>query len=92
MQEELERTPNTFGVGPRLSWDGIGEVPAEIRRENPDICDARLHPCCALVRNTPLFRHVADVIGMSCARYLWTDREEYLDTFKLLTRVMQTHG
>jgi hypothetical protein len=25
-------------------------------------------------------------------RVLWADSEEYLDTFKLITRTMQTHG
>lgn len=92
MLAEVERTPTAFGIGPRMSWDGINEIPLEIRQENPDICDARLHPCCALVPNTLLFRHVVDLIGFSCARYLWADREEYFDTFKLMTRVMQTHG
>jgi hypothetical protein len=92
MLAELAQTPDAFGIGPRLSWDGVNEIPDEVRRANPDICDARLHPCCALVRNTPRFRHVVEVVGLSCARYLWAEREEYLDTFKLMTRVMQTHG
>jgi hypothetical protein len=92
MLAELERTPDLFGVGPRMSWDGVGEIPAEVRRSNPDICDARLHPGCALVRNTPVFRAVVEIIGCSCATYHWADRDEFLDTFKLLTRVMLTHG
>jgi hypothetical protein len=75
-----------------MSWDGLQEIPLEVRQANPDICDARLHPCCALIANTPLFRQVVELIGLSCARYLWAEREEYLDTFKLMTRVMQTHG
>ena len=91
MVAELELAPDAFAVGPRLSADGRTEIPLELRRANPDICDARLHPCCALVRNTPLFRRVVDLIGLSCAKYLWAEREEYLDTFKLMTRVMQTH-
>jgi GT2 family glycosyltransferase len=89
---ELERTPTLFGIGPRMSWDGVTEIPSAVRQDNPDICDARLHPCCALIPNTPLFRQVVEVIGFACVRYLWADREEYLDTFKLMTRVMQTHG
>lgn len=89
---ELEETPDAFGIGPRLSWDGIAEVPQAARDQNPDICDARLHPCCALVRNTPLFRSIVETVGLGCARLLWAEREEYLDTFKLLTRVMATHG
>jgi hypothetical protein len=89
---ELEADPTAFGIGPRLSWDGMVEIPATVRAANPDICDARLHPCCALVRNTPLFRTVVDQIGLGCVSYLWAERAEYLDTFKLMTRVMATHG
>lgn len=91
MLAELERAPQVFGIGPRMSWDGTSEIPSEVRQANPDICDARLHPCCALIRNTALFRQVVEIIGLACARYLWAEREEYLDTFKLMTRVMQTH-
>jgi hypothetical protein len=92
MLADVERTPGVFGVGPRMAWDGINDIPLELRQANPDICDARLHPCCALIPNTPLFRQVVEIIGLSCVRYLWAEREEYLDTFKLMTRVMQTHG
>lgn len=92
MLADLERTPGLFGIGPRMSWDGIAEIPSQARLENPDICDARLHPCCALIPNTPLFRRVVEIIGFACVRYLWAEREEYLDTFKLMTQVMHTHG
>lgn len=92
MLADLERTPGLFGIGPRMSWDGVSEIPHQARIDNPDICDARLHPCCALIPNTPLFRRVVDIIGFACVRYLWAEREEYLDTFKLMTQVMQTHG
>jgi len=92
MLSELERTPGAFAIGPRMSWDGANEIPAAARQSNPDICSARLHPCCALVRNTPVFRSVVDLIGCSCATYHWADRDEFLDTFKLMTRVMLTHG
>jgi hypothetical protein len=30
-------------------------------------------------------------VGFSCVNYLWAEREEYLDTFQLMTRVMATH-
>jgi hypothetical protein len=89
---ELEQAHDAFGIGPRMSWDGVEEIPAAVRQANPDICDARLHPGCALVRNTPLFRRVVEQVGFSCAKYLWAEREEYLDTFKLMTMVMRTHG
>jgi hypothetical protein len=92
MLAELEQTSDAFGIGPRMSWDGIDEIPPNALKENPDICDARLHPCCALVKNTPLFRRVAAEIGLSPVKYLWAEAEEYLDTFKLMTKVMKTHG
>ena len=56
------------------------------------VYEARLHPCCALIKNTELFRRVVRDIGLSCVNYFWADREEYLDTCKLMTRVMGTHG
>jgi hypothetical protein len=90
--KELEEQEDAFGIGPRLSWDGIEEIPQEARKANPDICDARLHPCCALVKNTSLFRLLVKEVGLSSANYLWAEREEILDTFKLMTRVMKTHG
>jgi hypothetical protein len=92
MIDELERAPDAFGIGSCMSWDGVNDIPAVIREENPDICDARLHPCCALVRNIPLSRRVVEILGLSCVTYHWADRDEYLDTFKLMTKVMQTHG
>ena len=92
MLSELEEHPNLFGIGPRMSWDGVVEIPADARQANPDICDARLHPCCALVKNTPLFRSIVTEIGLSSVQYLWAERTEILDTFKLMTKVMRTHG
>ena len=90
--KELEEREDAFGIGPRMSWDGVEEIPQDARNDNPDICDARLHPCCALVKNTPLFRLVVQEVGLSSANYLWAEREEIFDTFKLMTRVMKTHG
>lgn len=92
MLKELEERPDVFGIGPRMSWDGVVEMPEEVRERNPDIYAARLHPCCALVKNTELFRRVVKEIGLSCAKHLWANGEEYLDTFKLMTKVMKTHG
>jgi hypothetical protein len=92
MLEELERSSDVFGIGPRMSWDGMVEIPKETRQAIPDLYETRLHPCCALVKNTELFRCVVEEIGLSCVKYLWADGEEYLDTFKLMTKVMKTHG
>lgn len=92
MLGELEGTPKAFGIHPRMSWDGADEIPKQVLKNNPDIYHARLHPCCALVKNSPLFRNVVEEIGLSCAKFLWAEGEEYLDTFKLMTKVMKTHG
>jgi hypothetical protein len=92
MLDELNGTEAAFGIGARMSWDGVTEVPEEVRRSNPDIYEARLHPCCALIKNTALFRQVVQTIGLSPVRYVWAEGEEYLDTCKLMTRVMATHG
>src|SRR5690348_14634231 len=56
MLYELEQTTGVFGIGPRMSWDGVAEIPAEVRAGNPDLYTARLHPCCALIKNTELFQ------------------------------------
>ncbi len=87
---ELAGDEYAFGIGPTMSWDGLQPMPEPL--DNPDIYAARLHPCCALVKNTPLFRRVVAEVGLRCAKLLWAEREEYLDTFKLMTRVMKTHG
>ena len=92
MLDELEANAKAFGIGPRMSWDGVGEIPEEARKANPDICDARLHPCCALVKNTSLFRSIVKEIGLSSLKYLWAESDEIVDTFKLMTKVMKTHG
>ncbi len=63
MMRELEKDSTAFGIGPRLSWDGQTELPEEVHKKNPDVYVARLHPCCALVRNTELFRNVVQEIA-----------------------------
>lgn len=45
-----------------------------------------------MIDNTATFRLVAEHLGLSCARMLYAEREDYLDTFALLTRAMRTHG
>lgn len=89
--DTLSAHPNAFGAGPRMSWDGETPMSPEFS-SNPAIYLNRLHPCCALIRNTPVFRSVTEHIGLSCARLLYADHDDYLDTFELMTRVMRTHG
>jgi hypothetical protein len=92
MLRELAATSDGFGIMPRLSWDGLVEIPAEVRRAKPDLYAERLHPCCALVKNTTVFRSVVRDVGLPCLRYRWANDEEYPDMFKLKTRVIGTHG
>ncbi len=89
--DALTGDETAFGAGPRMSWDGETELPAAVAA-NPALYVNRLHPCCALVRNTPLFRRVVEAVGLSAVSYHWAERSEYLDTFELMTRVMGTHG
>jgi hypothetical protein len=89
MLQELEREPNAFGIAPRMSSNGELEIAPEYWET---VYHSRLHPCCALVKNTALFRRVVEEIGFSCVKYLRADREEYLDTFRLMTMVMKTHN
>ncbi len=89
MVRELEQAPTAFGIAPRISSNGETEIEEKYWEI---VYQSRLHPCCALVRNTPVFRRVVDEIGLSCVQYLWAAGESYLDTFKLMTMVMSTHG
>ena len=89
MVQELEQAPNAFGIAPRISSNGETEIEEKYWET---VYKSRLHPCCALVRNTQVFRRVAEEIGLSCVQYLWAAGEVYLDTFKLMTMVMNTHG
>ena len=82
---------DAWAVGVCPSWDGVQEIPRDARDENPDICDARLHPCCAVLRNTPLLQQLVAQIGFHTYVQHWPEHDEYLDTCKMLTRVMQTH-
>jgi hypothetical protein len=74
-----------------MSWDGQSALPTEVSN-NPAIYANRLHPCCALVCNTAVFRSVAEHVGFSCAEILYAERHAFLDTFELMTKVMRTHG
>lgn len=92
MLQELDAAKDAFAVCARFSWDGATEISVEEQQKNPDLYETRMHPGCALIRNTPLFRRVVDAVGMSAIYYMWPHGGEYLDTCKLMTRVMGTHG
>lgn len=89
MLEEFKGNDNAFAVAPRLTSNAETEIPVEFW---PLIYETRLHPCCALIRNTAIFQKVVWEIGLSCVQYLFARGEEYWDTFQLMTKVMKTHG
>ena len=92
MARELDDAPDdVYGIGARMAypWDPGQEVPAE---HFANLYERRLHPFCALYRNTPVFRAVAEHVGFHCYRSLWAERDQYLDTSELMTIVMRTHG
>lgn len=88
--DTLAAHTDAFGVGPRMSWDGETALPSDVS-DNPAIYLNRLHPCCALIANTETFRSVTELVGLSCARLLYADHEQFLDTFELMTKIMRTH-
>lgn len=92
LHAELLNHPQAWAVGVAPSWDGISPIPDDVRQQNPDICDARLHPCCAIIRNTPIIRRAVELFGFQTIDYHHPHQAEYFDTAKLLTRVLSTHG
>jgi hypothetical protein len=93
MADELDAAPDeVFAIGARITspWEPDKEVVEPDRIAN--LYERRLHPFCALFRNTPLFRRVAEQIGFSCVRYLWAERDQYLDTNELLSVAMRAFG
>lgn len=80
---------DSLGIAPPITSNGDTEIEEEYWEK---VYDYRLHPCCALVKNTPVFRRVVEEVGFSCVQYLWAEGQEYLDTFKLMSMVMKTHG
>lgn len=75
-------------ISPRITSNAESEIAREYW---PVVYNSRLHPCCALVKNTPIFQRVVAEVGLSCIQYLWARGEEYYDTFRLMTQVMKTH-
>lgn len=93
MADELDAAPDdVFAIGARITspWEPDKDVTEPDRIAN--LYERRLHPFCALFRNTPLFRRVAEHIGFSCARYLWAEREQYLDTNELMSIAVRSFG
>jgi hypothetical protein len=92
MADELDAAPEeVFGAGPRMGypWMPGEEIPAAMFAA---VYERRLHPFCALFRNTPLFRRVAAEIGFHPYRALLTEGDRYLDTGEMLSVAMRAFG
>ena len=92
MAEELDAAPDdVFSVGARMAypWTPTEEVKPDAFA---NLYERRLHPFCALFRNTPLFQRTAEHLGFSEVYYRWADREQFIDTNELLSVAMRTFG
>lgn len=71
-------------------WVGYNRPP---RAPFPGVHKPRLHPACALVANTPVFRRVAETVGLSAAALIARDEDVagITDTLGLASIVMATH-
>ncbi|HET6297744.1 MAG TPA: hypothetical protein VFG33_30445 [Kribbella sp.] len=70
--------------------DGEWSAPFEFAVELQ--LDDRVHPFCALIRNTPAFRATVENLGLSPAMVQCERGGKWWDTLGLLTQVMKTHG
>jgi hypothetical protein len=89
MLQELQQDEKSFAISPRITSNAESEIAREYWSV---VYNSRLHPCCALVKNTDTFQRVVAEVGLSCVQFLWAHGEEYFDTFRLMTQVMKTHG
>jgi hypothetical protein len=89
MLAHLENGPGLFAVGVRQSWDGVEEVPEDSR---PGLYRNRVHPCCALIRNSETFQRVVQSVGLAGVTFHGNAGEQYWDTCELTARILKTHG
>lgn len=89
MLDLLKSNNHLFAVGTRQTWDADAEIPDDHRQ---GVYYDRLHPACALIKNSEIFQKVIESIGMTGIKYCFTQGEVYWDTCKLMTKTMATHG
>jgi hypothetical protein len=94
MADELDAAPDdVFAIGARIASPWEPDKDSVVKPEKiASLYEQRLHPFCALFRNTPLVRRATDELGFHCHRALWADREQYLDTCELFSVAMRTFG
>jgi hypothetical protein len=76
---------------PDQLWVGIGQPPV---RPFPGRHKQRCNPACTLVANTPVFRRVAEIIGLSPGVVVSADEDlaGFADTLGLASLAMRTHN
>ncbi|HVE91605.1 MAG TPA: glycosyltransferase family A protein [Actinomycetota bacterium] len=77
-----------------MAGEELAAMQLEGRRTHSGPTHARCHPACALIRNTPLFRSVAEHVGFSTA-WIWSEDHDvggFYDTLSLASRVMTACG
>lgn len=80
---------DVFGINP--GWaDWYGN--AYTRKYRPEDSIRRLHPFCALVKNTQLFRRVVAQFWFGQFDYEYANSVVRWETFELMTQVMLSHG
>lgn len=89
--KELDQAGNdVFGIGPRWAdWSGTKEWG---RTELAADRAKRIHPFCALIKNTDLFRKVTADFGFGQFNYEYANSLIRWETFELMTKVMYSHG
>jgi hypothetical protein len=94
MADELDAAPDdVFAIGARIAspWEPEKHKVLEPERI-ANLYERRLHPFCALMRNTPLYRRAVENLGLSECIYRWVDREQFIDTNELISIAMRTFG
>lgn len=81
-----------------IGWK-TGSTPEDVKVGTPTTAmpmkyymQRRIHPCCALIKNTETFHRVVDLIGLSTGHTSECGGGKGFDTLALMTLVMETHG
>jgi len=72
-----------------MCWSEGAEVPTA---ECEGVLGARLHPFCALIKNSLPFRRTVEEVGLSIASVFAVKSGLCWDTLGLMTAIMKTHG
>jgi hypothetical protein len=85
--------PDVVSIAESVRGAGDDEWPAPLTYDVLRHNDAdRIHPFCAMIRNTPLFRRTVETLGLSPALVQSERSGHWWDTFGLMTQVMRING